>query len=280
MPDEKTQNFNGLLITGLLALLGTVAGGVVKGYWDTSLANKDFQSKLILRALESPDVESRIQSLEFLVKTNLIIDRQVKEGIEQTLKEGGKSIPQFKPAGVAAVAGVSVVPSVKAQVIAENPELKGSTLALVALKVRYGDIIDSITPVFAEIAPDLRIKDKKIVGQRIGGEGGGETLLEREGYIITGVTVYRGNYFGRDEVIQIQVIWHKLTPQGIDSTTEIVSEKLGSGKFANISQPPKELRAKPGYYISDLSASTSNHTSGETFFNDLYIEQEKLPIRK
>jgi hypothetical protein len=275
MPDEKTQNFNGLLITGLLALLGTVTGGVVKGYWDTNLANRDFQSKLILRALESEDMNKRISSLQFLVKTNLISDPRVTDGIKQAVKDG--DIPRFEPVRQQEP-GVSVVPSAKAQVIAENPALKGSILPLVALKVRHGDVIDSITPIFAEIGPDLRFKGQKQVGQRIGGESGNETILEREGCVITGVNVYRGNYFGRDEVIQIEVIWHKLTPQGIDPATEIVSEKLGSGKFAKISQPPKELRAQPGYYISDFTSSISDHTSGETFFNDISIKQEKLPM--
>jgi hypothetical protein len=55
-----------LLITGLLAILGTVAGGVIKGYWDTSLAERKFQSDLVMKALES-DVESeRIKSLKFI----------------------------------------------------------------------------------------------------------------------------------------------------------------------------------------------------------------------
>jgi hypothetical protein len=277
MAEEK---ISGLLIAGLLAILGTVIGGVVKGYWDTSLANRDFQSKLILRSLESDDVNKRTKSLEFLVKTNLISDQLVKDGINQVLKEGEKSIPQFEPVNSTRQKepGVNVVPSVKAQAIAANPALKDSILALVALKVRHGGLIDSITPIFAEIASDLKARDKKIIGQRIGGEGGGETLLEREGYLITGVDVYRGEYFGRDEVIQLQVIWHKLTPQGIDPTAEIVSEKLGSGNFAHISQPPKKFRADPGYYISDFGASTSFHTSGETFFHDIYIKQEKLPV--
>jgi hypothetical protein len=42
MAEEK---ISALLITGLLAILGTVGGGVVKGYWDTQLASEDFQSE-------------------------------------------------------------------------------------------------------------------------------------------------------------------------------------------------------------------------------------------
>ena len=49
---KSDTQISALIVAGLLAALGTVAGNVVKGYWDTTLAQKDFQSKLILRALE------------------------------------------------------------------------------------------------------------------------------------------------------------------------------------------------------------------------------------
>jgi hypothetical protein len=112
----------------------------------------------------------------------------------------------------------------------------------------------------------------------IGGTGGKETRLEHDGYLVTGVDVYRGDYFGRVEVVQLQVTWRRLTPQGLDPKDEIVSEKPGSGNYAKVSQPPKQFRADPGYYISDFSASSSSHTSGEVLFNDISIKQEKLPL--
>lgn len=284
MPEKRWQDLSTLLITGLLAILGTVAGGVIKGYWDTRLAEKDFQSKLILRGLESDVVSERVKSLEFLVKANLISDPKVKEGISQVLQEGAGSVPQFEPLGSvrrdrAFTPGVSAVPSAKAPLITADPALKDSILALVALRVRHGDIIDAVTPVFGEIAPDLKVR-KTVVGERIGGSGGAETVLEREGHIIRGIRIQRGHYFGRDEVVHLQVIWAKLTPQGIDPKATAASERLGSGNHARISQPPKELLAEPGNYISDFGAFTSGHTSGETFFHDVYIKQEKLPVRK
>jgi hypothetical protein len=45
----------GLVITGLLALLGTMVSGVVKGYWDSRQAQDNFQSTLILKALGPTD---------------------------------------------------------------------------------------------------------------------------------------------------------------------------------------------------------------------------------
>ena len=257
--------------------MGTVAGGVVKGYWDSNLAAHDLQSKLILRAMEPGDADVRIKGLEFLVKTNLISDRAIRNGIEAIIEKGPASIPQFLPANTVAPPGVTTVPSVKATLIALNPALRGKVLALTGLKVRHGDVIDGFTPILAEISPQLKVGSSHDAPS-IGGTGGTETLLQHDGYLITGVDVYRGDYFGRVEVVQLQVTWQRLTPQGLDPKDQLVSPKLGSGNYANVSQPPTQFRADPGNYISDFRASSGSHTSGETFFNDLSITQEKLPL--
>jgi len=44
MSDSK-QEINGLLITGLLAVFGTVAGGVVNGMVNVNLAAQKFQQR-------------------------------------------------------------------------------------------------------------------------------------------------------------------------------------------------------------------------------------------
>jgi hypothetical protein len=87
-----------LLITGLLAILGTVAGGVIKGYWDTSLAERKFQSDLVMKALES-DVESeRIKSLKFMIETQLISDTEIRRGLDEYMKKHPGTVPHFRPA--------------------------------------------------------------------------------------------------------------------------------------------------------------------------------------
>jgi hypothetical protein len=270
------NKMSALLITGLLAVMGTVAGGVVKGYWDSKLAAHDFQSKLILRAMEPADTDVRIKGLQFLRDTNLISDPAVRDGIGKVIENG--TIPQFLPANAAPPpAGVAAVPSVKATMTALNPALRGKVLALTGLKVRHGDVIDGLTPIFAEISSDLQVGNRS-EAPSIGGTGGGETLLEHDGYLITGVDVYRGDYYGRAEVVQLQVTWQRLKPQGLDRKDEIVSPKLGSGSNAKVSQPATQFRTDAGYYISDFSAASSSHTSGETFFNNISIKQEKLPL--
>ena len=49
------------------------------------------------------------------------------------------------------------------------------------------------------------------------------------------------------------------------------SDKLGGGNYVNNLQPPKEFRANAAAFISDVVATTSYHTSGETFLNDIQI---------
>src|SRR5690349_12190168 len=110
MADEKGSPVRTVLVTGLLALLGTVAGGLVKGYMDTSLADKKFQTDLVMKALEPDDPEARIKSLEFLVETNLVSDPQITNGVRSYLAKKSNVVPQFKPTFAPAAPGV-VIPS-------------------------------------------------------------------------------------------------------------------------------------------------------------------------
>lgn len=168
------NKISGLLITGLLAVLGTVAGGVVKGYWDTSLARIDFQSSLILRALEPEDAQQRIASLRFLVETNLISDPAVRDGLNKVLEEGGTAVPRFLPIGVEASiggSGVDQVGSARDQLVRTHPRLQGKRVALIGFRVRHGDVIDALTPIYAEVTETLELVGE-YEGKRIGGTGG------------------------------------------------------------------------------------------------------------
>ncbi len=261
----KESQLSGLLIAGLLAILGTVAGGVVKGYWDTQLAEKEFHSKLILRALEPDDGSERAKSLKFLVRAKLISDPNIEEGLKNIYQDEG-SIPQFQPVNALPRDFSSVKP----------PELKKSIALLVALRVYHGQVIDAITPVFVKLAPDLSIKEE-IDGKRYGGEGGDETVLKKDGYIITGIDVTRGTYFGGKDVIHLRAIFNKLTPSGIDPNNEFKTEKLGSGEYAT-DLKTEQFRAEPGNYISDFGVKPSKHTDGKEYLGEFIFEQEKLPI--
>ena len=86
---------SGLLITGLLAILGTVIGGVINGLVNANLTEQKFQTDLIIKALESGSTDERIQSLKFLIETNLVSRKDLNTGIENYLKANPKSVPQF-----------------------------------------------------------------------------------------------------------------------------------------------------------------------------------------
>jgi hypothetical protein len=107
MNDEKSVG--PLLVAGLLAILGTVAGGVITGYLQRSLAEKEFQTGLVMKALEAEEQEARINSLRFMIETNLIADRKIRDGLEAYLEREPETVPQFGPA-VALAPGV-VIPS-------------------------------------------------------------------------------------------------------------------------------------------------------------------------
>lgn len=110
MSDERTSQIGTLLVTGLLAILGTVAGGVIKGYWDNTLADKKFQADLVMRALDADEQDSRIDSLNFMIRANLIADPTIVEGVKEILRESPETVPQIRASAVAYTPGV-VVPS-------------------------------------------------------------------------------------------------------------------------------------------------------------------------
>ena len=110
MSEARGSQVGTLLITGLLAILGTVAGGVIKGYWDSSLAETKFQTDLIMKSLEAEEQEARINSLRFMIETNLIANPKIRRGLEEYLNGNPTDAPQFIPTAVASLSRV-VVPS-------------------------------------------------------------------------------------------------------------------------------------------------------------------------
>ena len=101
MANDSHSTMKAILITGLVALLGTVAGGVIKGYWDVELAQQKLYSNLIMKAMESNSPKERLASLEFMVKTNLIKDTDIEEGLKSIVteikKDTTQTVPQFRP---------------------------------------------------------------------------------------------------------------------------------------------------------------------------------------
>ena len=165
--------------------------------------------------------------------------------------------------------------SAKTDLISELNTIDTTVVALVGMRVRHGDIIDAITPIFAPINRDMTFRGA-IEGSRIGGIGGSETVLRQEGYLITDIQIHRGVYFGGSEVAHIQVTWSKLTEEGIDEDDTITSPRFGSGRFVTLEPTPIKLDTTPGNYISDLEY----RVSGREFVNQLDIKQGRFSTKE
>ncbi|MEL6227568.1 MAG: caspase family protein, partial [Pseudomonadota bacterium] len=171
-------------------------------------------------------------------------------------------------------AGNEVVPAPRN--VEAAPGIAAPFTALSGLVVRHGDIIDAVTPVYAEV-DETGTLGNPIEGNRYGGTGGGVTRLEKDGHLITEVQLTRGRYFGASHVIYLDVTFQKLGPNGLmDETSQ--SERLGSGNYATNLIAPYVYTAPRGYYISALSAPPSlRHSSGEVYLTDLVAEFSPIP---
>ena len=238
-------------------------GGIITGHWETRVAQMDFESKLILRALESEDVDERLTSLEFLVDAKLISDSDVLDAIEGIIKK--ENVPRFLPVDVLSL------DSQRDRIAEKFPTLVGKNIALIGFSVRHGDIIDAVTPIYSVVSPRLKLKGE-YVGDRLAGDGGGETVLKQPGYVVTGFDVQYGEYYGDTAVVQLKVIWTRLTSNGLDTGSIIESEKLGSGDRAEISEPPELVRASADAFISDFEVEISHHSNGDTFLKAIRIK--------
>lgn len=81
MSDKEKTQISGLLITGLLAIISTVAGGIIKGCMETNLARYKFQAELVSNAMNKAEDE-RFRRLTELVNTNVISEKKIRSGIE------------------------------------------------------------------------------------------------------------------------------------------------------------------------------------------------------
>jgi hypothetical protein len=168
--------------------------------------------------------------------------------------------------------------SAKTEAGITDDEGSGRYFALSGMIVGHGDLIHSVTPVFSQYLLDGSIGDSED-GERYGGEGPYSDFL-KPGHLVTEVRVTRGDYFGARHVIHIQVVWQKLTPDGLDSN-KITSERLGTGAYAS-DLVEVAYTAPTNHYISDLFVPPSEvpHTSGEIYLTDLEANFKQLPFAR
>ncbi len=146
MSEDTKSTLKTVLITGLLALLGTVAGGVVKGYWDVRIAEQKLYSDLIMKALESNSPKERLASLDFMVKTNLIQESNLSNGLRQYVQDNKKD--------------PSAIPQMKSPITLSKPMIENVRVFLLAGK-------NEKTPMFRELKDYLVKSGYNVLGEKI-----------------------------------------------------------------------------------------------------------------
>lgn len=94
-----TENLKTTLIAGFFTLVGAIGGTFISGLSQIELAERKFNSDLIMKALESNSAEERLGSLNLLLETNLLKDKDIKDGVTkyaEAHKNKPASIPQIK----------------------------------------------------------------------------------------------------------------------------------------------------------------------------------------
>lgn len=141
--------------------------------------------------------------------------------------------------------------------------------ALIGLQVSYANAVDRIVPIYAPIGPGFALQ-QPVLGQAVGGTGGSPATFEQpQGYVLTGIDVYRGIYGGVDEVLGMKLYFSRLTSGGIDPSSVVTMDAMKSTYAQTF--PTKMLRADPGTYISNIMLTPSTHSDGRTFVHDIAI---------
>ncbi len=94
-----TDGLKTTLIAGFFTVIGAIGGTFVSGQSQIELAERKFNSDLVMKALESNSPQERLESLNLIIETNLLKDDEVKEGVARyarKFKDDPSSIPQIK----------------------------------------------------------------------------------------------------------------------------------------------------------------------------------------
>jgi hypothetical protein len=141
---------------------------------------------------------------------------------------------------------------------------------LSGLIIRHGDIVDSIRPIYGEIDANGKVEDLAFGSAQVGGNGGTEKIVLKQGYVIVGFYMDKGNYFGAMHIGKLRIIWQKWSrnkPEG----DLILSDSYSTG--SHMADSVKiELSAPKGSFIRALNASATQHTNGDNFLSEIQIE--------
>jgi hypothetical protein len=96
----------GVVAAAVIAAAVAVAGTLSTNWQQERNAQQQYQSDLVLRALEPDDVEAREVQLRFLLDTRLLTDEGIRAGLTAYLN-GSNELPQFRTSQ--ALAGMTQV---------------------------------------------------------------------------------------------------------------------------------------------------------------------------
>lgn len=82
------------IVAGFLAIMASIAGEVMRGRTEHSLADQQFQTQLIFRALEPKTAEERIERLDFMMSLELVRNPAIRAGLRPYLARE-RAVPQF-----------------------------------------------------------------------------------------------------------------------------------------------------------------------------------------
>lgn len=282
----KSGDFRALLISGTLAIVTTAAAQGVKAYLDGRLATARFHSSLIEKALQSANVRDRVDALRFLTDVNLITDNSLRDGLDCYLRAHPNAVPQFLPADTTGAASHAVVASYKSEMLAAHPELSGKELAVVGFTVESGDIVNGLSPIYAELIDDPAAHHLTVSSRRINTAMADVSLSDEESMvknarIVTEVDLYVGDYYGQPSVAKMVVTWRKLTRSGydIDMSSDPFIATFGKDARVDSDQGFKQLRAPAGCYIDDIRhVGNISHTTGDAFMDPQFeVTYRSLP---
>lgn len=86
------------IIAALIGLIGTGIVTIIQNANNNRLENEKFQSQLILKALESPDLDERLKSLHFMTALRLISNDSLISRLNSFAREQPQNIPYIRAA--------------------------------------------------------------------------------------------------------------------------------------------------------------------------------------
>jgi hypothetical protein len=202
------------------------------------------------------------------------------------LRAHPNAVPQFLPADTTGGAPHAVVASYKSELLAAHPELSGKALAVVGFTVESGDIVNGLSPIYAELIDDPTARHLTVSNHRVGTVMAEVSLSDEESMvknarIVTEVDLYVGVYYGQPSIAKIVVTWRKLARSGydIDMSSEPFIATFGKGTRVDSDQAFKPLRAPAGCYIDDIRhVGNISHTTGDAFMDPQFeVTYRSLP---